>query len=231
MVEKARTAKTIEESFEFAESFWRVMNIDEFFRENVFLIYLKEDSTKKDVQYVFEETLKRYADKDHTDEYGIDYGFDVAKAFMQSYAMRSLKHLSFDQCIDLLVRLDSYRIRGLSKELAATIMCGNDELIEKSLNDYLSIDIIKPKSLEELSGNIKIIKRAMYFYGGMHGLDRYADIVFNYIDELAVFSLENTEYQDPVLELHEEFAKWFKGVEYTDRAKRKYEEYKIKIKK
>ncbi|MBQ9922860.1 MAG: hypothetical protein IJO52_11765, partial [Clostridia bacterium] len=222
-------AKNIEKSFELAESFWRIMDIEEFFRENVFMVYLKENATKEETQNVLDATIKRYGDRDMSDEYGIDYRFEIVAAFMQSYVTRGLKHLSYEQCFELIKHLNPYPNNDYPRYwiLAAKIMCGDDEAIERELYELMSKEETVKKSIEDAKAAFYTIDSALSRYSGIHALDRYAEDIFFYLDELKELSREKPDYANAFYTAHLYSKEWFKSFEYSEKARKKCEEYKL----
>ncbi len=221
---KIRNAESVEKAFELAESVWRRVVLEDFYRDNVFLPFMTENATKEEVESVIDATLKRYGDKDLLDEYGINEGEFLARAVISSCLIRGYDFLSYEKCLKFVNAM--YRFG--EQRLKACIMCNDPEKKNATVQELLCAKPVAEKTEQELRSEFIALRNTTYVFENVY-FDESADIILDYVKGMVNAFGDNKKYTFVVYAWVSFASHIFENDEIRKKAKKIQADYEVKV--
>lgn len=225
VLDKLHQSENIEESFKLVETVWRICGLKETFREDIFMHFLKKDSTKEEVEAVIDATIKRYGDQDLRDEYGINEGYHIGMAMSQCCVEYGYDFLSYEKCFEFFKKL--YKSENVIND--ACVMCGDTMKMKSYVDSVLFSKPVEEKTDIDISTEetcLRYLKKG--FLNGDYTKE-YTDEIFGYAESLIRLFGDDKERRGSILRWLRSFERAFENDDLKSRAKELKDRYILKI--
>ena len=207
------------------ETVWRICGLEVTFRDDIFMHFLKKDSTKEEVEAVIDATLERYGDQDLYDDYNINEGYHIGYALSTCCTKMGYDFLSYEKCFEFFKKM--YKSENVASD--AGIMSGDTAKLKTIVDEMLFSKPVEEKTKEDLfHEGYKLYYMRMGFSKG-HYTREYAEKIFGYAESVVNILGSDRTCQDAVLSWLRDFENSFDNEDLKARAKELRKQYIVSI--